>query len=456
MNISTDRHLTIIGAGLAGALLATLLARRGWQVDVYEKRGDPRVQGYAGGRSINLALAERGRHALRLAGADDAVMRQAVMMRGRMVHFPDGRTDLQRYGRDDSEVIWSVHRGELNLILLQIAEDAGARIHFHHGLAGVDFDTRVATIHDDRDGSRRQVAFRGLVGADGAGSALRHAMAAQADLGERVESLGHSYKELEIPPADDGAFRIEPNALHIWPRGRYMCIALPNDERTFTVTLFLPNHGEPGFDTVRSGADARALFERDFADALPLIPDLEHDFEHNPTGLLATLYLDRWHLGGAAVLLGDAAHAMVPFHGQGMNCAFEDCVALADHLEHAPDCEAAFAAFQAERLPNARAIQQMALENYLEMRDRVGDDGFLLQRSLERVLAERHPGRFVPRYSMVSFMRVPYAVAFERGQVQRALLAELTEGHASLDTLDWAQVDRRVVDALPMLDTVEP
>lgn len=456
MNATTDRHITLIGAGLAGALLATLLARRGWQVDVYEKRGDPRVQGYAGGRSINLALAERGRHALRLAGADDAVMRQAVMMRGRMVHFPDGRTDLQRYGRDDSEVIWSVHRGELNVVLLDIAEAAGARLHFHRGLAHVDFDARVARFHDERDGSSHPQPFDSLVGADGAGSALRQAMATRVELGERVESLGHSYKELEIPPAADGGFRIEPNALHIWPRGRYMCIALPNDERTFTVTLFLPNHGEPGFDTVRSGADARALFGRDFADALPLIPALEHDFEHNPTGLLATLYLDRWHLDGAAVLLGDAAHAMVPFHGQGMNCAFEDCVSLADHLERTPDRAAAFAGFQAERLPNARAIQAMALENYLEMRDRVGDDGFLLQRALERVLAERHPGRFVPRYSMVSFMRVPYAVAFERGQVQRALLAELTEGHAALDTLDWARVDARVAQVLPVLEASTP
>jgi kynurenine 3-monooxygenase len=445
------RSITLIGAGLAGALLATLLARRGWNVDVFEKRGDPRVQGYAGGRSINLALAERGRHALRIAGADQAVMAQAVMMRGRMVHFADGRTDLQRYGRDDSEVIWSVHRGELNVILLEIAEAAGARLHFHRGLAGVDFDARVATFRDERDGTMHRQAFESLVGADGAGSALRHAMAAHADLGERTEPLGHSYKELEIPPAGDGGFRIEANALHIWPRGRYMCIALPNDERTFTVTLFLPNAGDPSFESIRSGADARALFARDFADALPLIPRLEHDFEHNPTGLLATLYLDRWHLGGA-VLLGDAAHAMVPFHGQGMNCAFEDCVALAEHLERTADREAAFAAFQAERLPNARAIQQMALENYLEMRDRVDDDDYLLQRALERALAERHPGRYVPRYSMVSFMRVPYAVAFERGQAQRALLAELTAGHHGLETLDWAHVDRRVLETLSVLD----
>lgn len=441
---ATPKHLTIIGAGLAGALLATLLARRGWDVDVYEKRGDPRLKGYQGGRSINLALAERGLHALRLAGADAAVMAQAVMMRGRMVHFLDGRTDLQRYGRDDSEVIWSVHRGELNLILLQIAQDAGARLHFHRGLQSVDFDARTARFLDERDGSVHETGFGSLVGADGAGSALRAAMNRATDLGERTEFLGHSYKELEIPPAPDGGFSIEPNALHIWPRGRYMCIALPNDERTFTVTLFLPNEGEPSFASIRDGAQARALFERDFADALPLIPNLEQDFERNPAGLLATLYLECWHLDERAVLLGDAAHAMVPFHGQGMNCAFEDCVALAQQLEDGADRAAAFAAFQAQRLPNARAIQAMALENYLEMRDRVDDDDYLLQRALERRLAERHPDRFMPRYAMVTFHRMPYAVAFERGNLQRELLVELTRGHDSLDSLDWDHVDAAV------------
>ena len=258
------RHLTIIGAGLAGALLGILLRRRGWDVDLYEKRGDPRLLGYEGGRSINLALAERGRHALRAADADNAVMHHAIMMRGRMVHIDDAEPVLQRYGRDDSEVIWSVHRGDLNITLLGIAEDAGARVHFDSRLDGVDFDTREARFVDDRDGSLTRVAFDAVIGADGAGSALRAAMTDVTDLGERVEPLGHSYRELEIPPADDGGFRIEPNALHIWPRGDYMCIALPNDERTFTVTLFMPNTGNPGFDTVRTPAQARALFEREF------------------------------------------------------------------------------------------------------------------------------------------------------------------------------------------------
>ncbi|MBS0213259.1 MAG: FAD-dependent monooxygenase [Proteobacteria bacterium] len=447
--------LTIAGAGLAGALLAALLARAGWQVEVFEKRADPREVGYEGGRSINLALAERGLHALRQAGLHDAVLAQAVMMRGRMVHFADGRTALQRYGKDDSEAIWSVHRGRLNLLLLDAAQAAGAKLHFHARLDHVDFDAQRARFIDDRDGSRREHAFDMLIGADGAGSALRGAMHAVAPLGERFESLGHGYKELEIPPATDGGFRIEANALHIWPRGRYMCIALPNTERTFTVTLFLPQHagqGAPGFDALPDATSARTLFEYDFADALANIPGFDADWSAHPVGQLATLYLDRWHLDGRAVLLGDAAHAMVPFHGQGMNCAFEDCVALARHIDDADDFAAAFAAFEAERLPNARAIQQMALENYLEMRDRVDDADYLLQRDLERLLAIRHPERFVPRYSMVSFRRVPYATALARGRVQRELLIEATRGCLRIEDVDLAAADAMAMARLEPLE----
>ncbi len=448
------KHLTLVGAGLAGPLLATLLARQGWEIDLFERRGDPRVHGYAGGRSINLALAERGLDALRAAGVAADVLEQAVMMRGRMVHFADGRQQLQRYGKDDSEVIWSISRGDLNIVLLNAAEAAGARLHFDRRLETADFDAHIAHFVGEREDIAHP--FHALIGCDGAGSSLRAAMMRAEDLGERIEVMPHGYKELEIPPGLDGDFRIEANALHIWPRGDYMCIALPNDERTFTVTLFLPNAPLPNgcpvsFATVPDGDAARALFARDFADALPLIPELAHDFDANPTGLLATLHLERWRLDGRAVLLGDAAHAMVPFHGQGMNCAFEDCVALAAHLERDPDTATAFAAFEAERKPNAAAIQQMALENYREMSDRVDDPDFLLQRELERALAERHPDRFVPRYTMVSFRRLPYALAFERGRIQRALLVEATAGRDHLQGLDWDAVDRMVRERLTPL-----
>ena len=440
-----DEPITIAGAGLAGALLATLLAQRGWKVEVFEKRPDPRRAGFEGGRSINLALAERGLAALRGAGLTDEVMAQAVMMRGRMVHFAEGGTQLQRYGRDDSEVIWSVHRGRLVMTLLDAAERAGAALHFGAGIEAVDFDAR--TLH----AAGRNHAFSVLVGADGAGSAVRQAMARVHGLGERFEPLGHGYKELEIPPAADGGFRMEPNALHIWPRGGYMCIALPNSEASFTVTLFLPNEGEPSLATVTDADAAEALFRRDFADALPLIPGLRSDFARNPTGLLGTLYLDRWSLDDRAVLLGDAAHAMVPFHGQGMNCAFEDCVALAREVEGTGDWGDIFQRFETERRRNAEAIQAMALENYVEMRDRVDDADYLLQRQLERLLAERHPGRFVPRYAMVTFTRVPYALARERGEVQRRILVEATAGCGSIEQVDLAAADALVLERLTPL-----
>jgi kynurenine 3-monooxygenase len=434
--MSSKPSLTLIGGGLVGALLAQQLARRGFAVDVFEKRPDPRLAGFVGGRSINLALAERGLQALRSAGLANEVLERAVMMRGRMVHTADGRSGLQRYGVDDSEVIWSVSRGELNMLLLDAAEAAGARFHFGQGLVAADFDAgrmRVA----DLGGTERDLDAPVLIGADGAGSALRAAMNASFPLGERTEWLGHGYKELEIPPAsrlprellrDSGGhdqFAIEPHALHIWPRGGYMCIALPNTEGSFTVTLFLPAQGDhPSFATLPDAGSAEAFFRDDFADLLPLLPGFAEDYAAHPVGTLATLYLERWHLGGRALLVGDAAHAIVPFHGQGMNCGFEDTVALASLLE-GNDPADAFAEFQRIRQPNADAIAAMALENYVEMRDSVADPRYLAKRELGARLAAQAPEHFMARYRMVTFTHLPYAYALERGRAQDALLEQL-------------------------------
>ena len=465
--MSGREPITIIGGGLVGALLAALLAQGGCAVEVFERRPDPRRSGYAGGRSINLALAERGLHGLRLAGLSDDVMRLAVMMRGRMVHARDGTTELLRYGRDDSEVIWSISRGGLNLALIDAAERAGARFHFDRRLAGARFADNAVTLafNDDATGTASTHVAPFAIGADGAGSALRAAMNATTPLGERIEPLGHGYKELEVPPcatAPSGGepsrarFALEPHALHIWPRGNYMCIALPNAEGSFTVTLFLPNDsgtdaGAPSFANVATPAAARALFVREFVDLLPLIPALEQDFAANPVGVLATLHLDRWHLGGRALLVGDAAHAIVPFHGQGMNCGFEDAVELADLLVEGRDRAAAFAEFERRRRPNAEAIAAMALENYVEMRDSVADPAFLLRRELARRLAARHPERFVPRYSMVTFTRMPYAQAYARGAVQDALLHELADGQHDIDRIDMGRADTLVRERLAPL-----
>jgi kynurenine 3-monooxygenase len=458
--------ITIVGAGLVGALLATLLSRSGREVRLIEKRPDPRQAGFLGGRSINLALAERGLNALRAAGLEGAVMKQAVMMRGRMIHDHDGHTNLQRYGVDDSEVIWSVSRGGLNMLLLDAAERAGAELHFDQALVDADFALGELELRHT-DGTHRRIGAPITIGADGAGSAVRAAMSRVEALGERTDMLGHGYKELEIPPPAqfpdgqrpeaidaEGRFAIEPHALHIWPRGGYMCIALPNDEGSFTVTLFLPNEGAaPSFATVTDADAAEALFREQFPDALPLIPALRADFDANPVGTLGTLYLDRWHLGGKALLIGDASHAIVPFHGQGMNAGFEDAAALAPMLADAEDAdvEAVFAAFQAQRKPDTDAIAAMALENYIEMRDSVADPHYLLQRALGQQLAARAPTHFMPRYRMVTFTHLPYAYAFERGRAQRALLDQLLGARTSLDGLDLDAAERTLRATLPPL-----
>jgi kynurenine 3-monooxygenase len=442
-------RITLIGGGLVGALLAQQLAQRGFAVEVFEKRPDPRLAGFLGGRSINLALAERGLQALRSAGLADDVLQRAVMMRGRMVHDRDGHSALQRYGVDDSEVIWSVSRGALNMLLLDAAEAAGVTFHFGQSLVAADFGQQRIRLADGA-GVEREQAVGLLIGADGAGSALRAAMNAHAPLGERIEALGHGYKELEIPPAHELAatlqqlgggrdqYALEPHALHIWPRGGYMCIALPNTEGSFTVTLFLPAQGAaPSFASLPDSTAAAAFFSEQFPGLLSLIPRFAEDFDHNPVGTLSTLYIDRWHLDGRALLVGDAAHAIVPFHGQGMNCGFEDTVVLANLLAAAPgDSAEVFAEFQRVRQPNADAIAAMALENYVEMRDSVADPHYLAKRELGALLAARIPAHYMARYRMVTFTHLPYAYALERGRAQDQLLEQLLRENPNVATID--------------------
>ncbi|MFK2876728.1 FAD-dependent oxidoreductase [Rhodanobacter hydrolyticus] len=442
-------RITLIGGGLVGALQARQLAKHGFAVEVFEKRPDPRLAGFLGGRSINLALAERGLQALRTAGLADTVLERAVMMRGRMVHAHDGASGLQRYGVDDSEVIWSVSRGALNMLLLDAAEASGVHFHFGQSLVDTDFDGRRIRLADEA-GIKREHGVDLLIGADGAGSALRTAMNTYAPLGELIEPLGHGYKELEIPAADTlpaalvqqaggaGRFAIEPHALHIWPRGGYMCIALPNAEGSFTVTLFLPAHGaHPSFATLPDATAARAFFATDFPDLLPLIPRFDADYAEHPVGTLSTLHLDRWHLDGRALLIGDAAHAIVPFHGQGMNCGFEDTVTLTELLAATPgDSAGVFAEFQRIRQPNANAIAAMALENYVEMRDSVADPHYLARRALGAKLAERAPQHFMARYRMVTFTHLPYSYALERGRMQDALLEEILREAPDANAVD--------------------
>ncbi len=310
----------------------------------------------------------------------------------------------------------------------------------------------IAIGHDRTDARERKASV--LIGADGAGSALRAAMARAIGLGERVAPLGHGYKELEIPPVSGNTpFAIEPNALHIWPRGHYMCIALPNAQGSFTVTLFLPNTGpHPSFASLPDAKAARAFFEQQFSDALDLMPTFEEDWSAHPVGQLATLYLDRWHLDGRALLLGDAAHAIVPFHGQGMNAGFEDAVELANLLRARPDDPASvFAQFQATRKPNADAIAAMALENYIEMRDGVADPHYLAKRELTAALTGRAPSHFMSRYRLVSFTHLPYAYCLQRGREQDALLESLLAEHANVADIDLDAAAARVRSELAPL-----
>jgi kynurenine 3-monooxygenase len=462
-----QQTITLIGGGLVGALLAQQLAQRGFAVEVFEKRPDPRLAGFLGGRSINLALAERGLQALRSAGLADDVLQRAVMMRGRMVHDRQGNSGLQRYGVDDSEVIWSVSRGALNILLLDAAEAAGVQFHFGQSLVGADFDRQRIRMAD-ASGMERELPAGMLIGADGAGSAVRAAMNAHTPLGERIESLGHGYKELEIPPAGElpaavqqlsgghDQFALEPHALHIWPRGGYMCIALPNTEGSFTVTLFLPARGTaPSFATLPDATAAAEFFSEQFPGLLSLIPRFNEDFDSHPVGTLSTLYLERWHLDDRALLVGDAAHAIVPFHGQGMNCGFEDTVVLANLLAAAPNDRAGvFAEFQRLRQPNADAIAAMALENYVEMRDSVADPHYLAKRELGALLATRIPQHYMARYRLVTFTHVPSAYALERGRAQDALLEQLlrdTPRVADIDLDAAAQLFQSSLPPLPVL-----
>lgn len=452
----TKQAITLIGGGPVGALLARLLAMRGFAVKVFEKRHDPRRTSFKRGRTINLAVAERALYALRAADIGDRALQKSVMMRGRMVHPLDGAPGLQRYGADDSEVIWSISRSGLNALLVDAAEEAGVRFHFCQELATADIEAQRITLVDENHVSREHDTGV-LIGADGAGSAVRAAMNLDRALGIRVEPLGHGYKELEIPPAaGSNRFAIEAHALHIWPRGRYMCIATPNITGNFNVTLFLPLHGPyPSFDTLRDAATARAFFSKEFHQLLPLMPRFAEDYDGHPVGTLATLYLDRWHIDGRAVLVGDAAHAMAPFHGQGMNCGFEDAVLLAELLaKSGRDTAGAFAEFQQIRKPNADAIAAMTLENYVEMRDSVADPHYVAKHELGARLARWAPDHFMPRYRMVTFTLLPYAYAYERGRVQDLVLEQLLRDSPNPDHVSPDVAIAALQAALPPLPSL--
>jgi kynurenine 3-monooxygenase len=420
--------VAIAGAGLAGALLASYLGRRGWRVEVLERRADPRVAGFTGGRSINLALSARGIDALERVGLAERVLAESIPMRGRMLHDARGNLAFQPYSKDRGDAIHSVSRAGLNLALIEAAAaHESVTLRFGQRCLDVAPETPAVRVEDEATGASRDARADVVVGADGAFSAVRARLQRSEGFDYSQSYLEHGYKELTIPPvagASGSTFAMEPNALHIWPRGGFMMIALPNPDRSFTCTLFWPFRGPGGFESLRTPAEITGYFERVFPDAIPLIPNLVREFQTNPTGALVTVRCQPWHDGGRVVLIGDAAHAIVPFFGQGMNAAFEDCVALDACIGESPgDLARAFAAYTGRRKEHADAIADLAVENFLEMRDKVASRWFRARKRSEHLLHRLFPRWFTPLYHMITFTTIPYADARRRARAQARAIA---------------------------------
>jgi kynurenine 3-monooxygenase len=446
--------IRIVGAGPTGALLAILLAGRGEQIELYESRPDPRRLPAGSGRSINLALADRGIHALQAAGVFDGVASALLPMRGRLIHYENRETAFQPYGQRPNEVIYSVSRHRLNQALIEVAAGRpGVQLHFQHRLEAADFSANTAQIRDLENDRVLAVPMQPLLATDGAGSAVRREMSAQKLIQAREIDLEHGYKELSIPAGPQGSFRMANDALHIWPRGNFMLIALPNDDGSFTATLFLPKQGQVSFASLRDANSVDEFLARNFPDARELMPDALAEFSAHPVGFLGTVAAHPWQAQGQAALIGDAAHAMVPFHGQGMNCCFEDCIEFDARAARHASWETVFAEFGAARKPNTDAIAAMALENYMEMRESVADPKFQLQQALSLELERRFPRRFIPRYSMVMFHHeIPYLTAQRRGAVQTEILSDLTRGTVdALSKVDFERAEREINTRLPPL-----
>ena len=454
------KQIHIAGAGLVGSLLSVMLGKRGYEVSILERRPDTRKSTEDSGRSINLALSSRGIAALERAGLMDDVQPLLIPMTGRMLHLEDGTQQLMPYGQRPEEVIYSVSRRDLNRLMITKAEEAPpVNVMFNQQLESIDFENKLLHVKDLSDDQTARSPFELIIGADGAGSPTRRSLL-QANQGESTsEFLDHDYKELEIPArpgfGDDDAkrFPIDPNALHIWPRGNFMLIALPNQDGSFTVTLFMPKTGPISFEALEHKDSVKPFFEKHFPSALQLIPDLEQDFVDNPAGRLGTLRTNSWFYEDCGLIIGDAAHAIVPFHGQGMNAGFEDCLEL-DRLldEHNDDWAKVLPELDRLRRPNAEAIADMALENYVTMRSSVADPKFQLKKELGFKLEQQFPDRFIPRYSMVMFLLIPYAEAFRRGQIQQDILSALTETVDAVDDVDMDPAKSLVDEKLPPIE----
>ena len=439
------RQITLVGSGLTGPLLATSLVKRGFDVSLYERRHDMRRVRISAGRSINLALSTRGIHALREAGVWDVVKPIIIPMRGRMMHSVAGELTFMPYGKDETEVINSISRADLNIALMNAAEQNGVTIHFNERCTGFDLRSGAVELRNEETGAETSVASEAVIGADGAASALRSEMLKLPRFNFSQQYLDYGYKELTIPAGPDGKHVMETRALHIWPRGTFMLIALPNIDGTFGCILFLPFEGEISFTALDNETKVLAFFRAQFPDALELMPNLVENFFANPTGAMVTIKCSPWHVDGKALLVGDAAHAIVPFFGQGMNCAFEDCTYLLELMDRLGcDWQALFSEFEKLRKADTDAIADLAIENFVEMRDKVADPRFLFRKKVELELEKKYPERFVPKYAMVTFHRTPYSVAAARGAIQDRMLGELCNSVQRVEDIDWAKAEALV------------
>ena len=417
--------ITILGAGLIGSLLAIFLRRQGLDVEVFDKRPDtanaPEIEG---GRSINMALSFRGLKSLEQVGLKEKVLELAIPMYGRKIHDEHGATSFQPYGTSN-QAIYSISRGKFNLLLTEEALRLEAKVQYNHKFKGIQFETGDLTF-DTPSGTQTKPS-QVVLGADGAYSSLRMAMQKQGRFNYKQAYLSHGYKELSIPATAAGDFAMDPNALHIWPRGKFMLIALPNPDRSFTCTLFLPFEGSAtSFERIKDAQDLDSVFRTYFDDAYQLMPDLKNEFFRNPASPLINVECYPW-VQGKALLLGDASHAMVPFYGQGMNSGFEDCYLLNQLVQKygANSWNLVFEKFQKSRKPDTDAMCTLAMENFVEMRDLVADPKFLIRKKIEARLHEAFPDDWIPLYSMVTFTDIPYAEAYAQGKLQEAIMDQV-------------------------------
>lgn len=417
--------IAIVGAGLVGSLLSIYLKKRGYQVSVFERRSDMRSSDYAGGRSINLALSNRGIRALEEVGLADELKRIAIPMHGRVMHDLQGKLSYQAYGKE-GQYINSISRSALNIALMNEAEKCGVRFHFNQSIENVDLGKTSLTLQNLNTSTLQH--FDLIIGADGAFSAVRDALRITDQFDYQQFYIEHGYKELNIPAGLNGAFQLEKNALHIWPRESFMLIALPNPDGSFTCTLFFPFKGSVSFDKLKTEKEIENFFEQRFPDAKSLMKELLKDFKENPTSSLVTVKCFPW-VRNKTLLIGDAAHAIVPFYGQGMNAGFEDCRVLNQLLDQLNDnWDDVLMRFQELRKPDTDAIAQLALDNFVEMRDLVGDQDFLLRKKIEAKLHELYPTKWIPLYSMVTFYEsIRYSEAYATGQKQKKIMDEVME-----------------------------